>query len=93
VSIRGRTLLGVANPKAWVAIGAVFAESRVAAGAVLDATSKVALLAVMIMLINAAWLLAGASLAPMLRDARRARAVNVTLAAALVAATALAVLH
>ena len=47
----------------------------------------------MIVLINAAWLVAGASLAPFLRDPRRARAVNVVLAAALVGAAALAVLH
>jgi threonine/homoserine/homoserine lactone efflux protein len=47
---------------------------------------------VMIVLINAAWLLAGASLAPLLRDARRARIVNTALAVVLVGATALAVL-
>jgi len=92
-SLAGGTLLGVANPKAWVAIAAVFANARVADAAMVDAAAKVAVLAVMIVLINAAWLVAGASLAPMLRDPRRARAVNTALAAALVGATALAVLH
>ena len=43
----------------------------------------------MIVLINVVWLFAGASLAPLLRDPRRSRIVNVTLAVALVAATAL----
>jgi hypothetical protein len=47
----------------------------------------------MIVVILSTWLLAGTSIAPLLRDARRARVVNVVLAAAVVAATALAVLH
>jgi threonine/homoserine/homoserine lactone efflux protein len=87
------TLLGVANPKAWVAIAAVFASTHLARHAPVDAVAKVAVLTVMIVLINATWLVAGASLAPLLRDPRRGRVVNVALAAALVAATALAVLH
>jgi threonine/homoserine/homoserine lactone efflux protein len=47
----------------------------------------------MIVVIMIVWLIAGASLAPLLRDPRRARIVNITLAAALVGATALAVVH
>ena len=47
----------------------------------------------MIVLINATWLVAGASLAPFLRDPRRSRIVNVALALLLVAATALALLE
>jgi threonine/homoserine/homoserine lactone efflux protein len=92
-TLRGGTLLGVANPKAWVAIAAVFAGTRIAEGATLDAAIKVAVLAAMIVVINSAWLLAGASLAPVLRDPRRGRVVNVALAVALVATTALAVVH
>jgi threonine/homoserine/homoserine lactone efflux protein len=92
-SLAGGTLLGVANPKAWVAIAAVFASARLADGATTDAAAKVAVLSVMIVLIMAAWLIAGASFAPMLRDPRRARVVNIALAAALVGATALAVLR
>jgi threonine/homoserine/homoserine lactone efflux protein len=90
-SLAGGALLGVANPKAWVAIAAVFASARLADAAATDAVAKVAVLSVMIVLINGGWLLVGASLAPVLRDARRARVVNVALAAALVGATALAV--
>jgi threonine/homoserine/homoserine lactone efflux protein len=89
----GGALLGVANPKAWVAIAAVFLSSRLAGSATVDAVAKIAVLSTMILLINAAWLAAGASLAPWLREPRRARASNVSLAVALVAATALAVLH
>jgi threonine/homoserine/homoserine lactone efflux protein len=89
-SLAGGTLLGVANPKAWVAIAAVFASVRLATGAAEDAASKVAVLTVMIVLINATWLVAGASLTPLLRDPRRSRVVNVSLAVLLVAATAVA---
>ena len=92
-SVGGGALLGVANPKAWVAIAAVFAGARLAEHALADAAAKVAVLAVMIVLINATWLLAGASFAPVFRDPRRARVVNVALAVALVVTTALAVLH
>ena len=89
----GGALLGVANPKAWVAIAAVFAGNHLAAAATVDAVAKIAILTVMIVLINATWLLAGASFAPLLRNPRRARVINVTLAVALVGSTALAVLH
>ena len=89
----GGTLLGIANPKAWIAIAAVFASARLADGAAVDAAAKVAVLAVMIVAINTTWLAAGASLAPLLRDARRARIVNRCLAVVLVAAAALTVVR
>lgn len=92
-SLAGGTLLGVANPKAWVAIAAVFASVRLADDAATDAAAKIAVLTVMIVLICVTWLIAGASLARMLRDPHRARIINTALAAALVGATALAVLH
>jgi threonine/homoserine/homoserine lactone efflux protein len=92
-SLGGGTVLGVANPKGWVAMTAVFATARLADSAALDAAAKSAVLGVMIILIMTAWLLAGASLAPMLRDPRKARVINCTLSAALVGATALTVLH
>jgi threonine/homoserine/homoserine lactone efflux protein len=92
-TLGGGTLLGVANPKAWVAIGAVFAAARLAEGAAADALLKVAVLSVMVVVINVAWLLAGSSFAPLLREPRRARLVNLALAVALVAATAVAFAH
>jgi threonine/homoserine/homoserine lactone efflux protein len=92
-SLAGATLLAVANPKAWLAIAAVFASTRLAETATTDAAAKVAVLSVMIVLIMTAWLIAGASLAPMLRDPRRARITNTALAAALVGTTALAILR
>jgi threonine/homoserine/homoserine lactone efflux protein len=92
-SLAGGALLGVANPKAWVAIAATFASARVADPATADAVAKVALLSMVAVLIMAAWLALGAWFAPALRDPRLARAVNLALAAALVGATALAILH
>lgn len=91
-SLAGGALLGVANPKAWVAIAAVFASAHLASGAAADALATTAALAVMIVAINTVWLVAGTSLAPLLRDPRRSRIVNIVLAVALVAATAAAVL-
>ena len=92
-SLGGGILLGVANPKAWVAIAAVFASTRLASTATADAAAKVAVLSLVVVLIMAAWLLAGACFAATLHDPFRARVVNLALAAALVAATALAILH
>jgi threonine/homoserine/homoserine lactone efflux protein len=92
-SLAGGTLLGVANPKAWVAIAAVFASAHLTDRATTDAAAKTAVLVVMIILINTVWLIAAASLAPLLRDPHRARLINAALAVALVAATALALVH
>lgn len=92
-SFAGGTLLGVANPKAWVAIAAVFASAHLADAAATDATAKIGVLTVMIVMICATWLVAGKSIAPLLREPRRARLVNVALGVAVVGATALAVLH
>jgi threonine/homoserine/homoserine lactone efflux protein len=92
-SVMGGALLGIANPKAWVAISAVFASAHLADSPTTDAAAKIAVLTVMIIVICATWLFAGTSIAPVLRDPRRARLVNVALAVGLVAATALAVLR
>lgn len=85
-------VLGVVNPKAWIAIGAVFASVRLADTAVADAALKLPLLVVMIVVIHVMWLLAGKLLMPVVRDPRRGRAVNLTFAAVLVVTSALALL-
>ena len=92
-SFKGGAILGIANPKAWVAIAAVFASVHLADVPTNDAAAKIVVLTVMIIAICATWLVAGRSIAPLLRDPRRARLVNATLAVGLVGATALAVLH
>lgn len=92
-SLMGGALLGIANPKAWVAIAAVFASAHLADSPTTDAVAKIAVLTVMIILICTTWLSAGRSMAPVLRDPLRARLVNAALAVGLVASTALALLH
>jgi threonine/homoserine/homoserine lactone efflux protein len=84
----GGFVLAIANPKAYLAIAAVFAGSTiVAADHTLDAVVKSALLAGMIVIIHLSWLLAGASLSRVLHDPVMSRVVNVSLAVALVAMT------
>jgi threonine/homoserine/homoserine lactone efflux protein len=71
----------------------VFASAHLAGAATTDAGAKIAVLTAMIIVICATWLVAGKSIAPLLREPGRARVVNAALALALVGATALAVLH
>ncbi|NDH60270.1 MAG: LysE family translocator [Alphaproteobacteria bacterium] len=85
-SCAGGVLLAIANPKAYVAIAAVFAASM------LDPWTKVAVLGAMIVLIHLAWLLAGAVLARVFRDPVWSRRVNRVFAAALVVTTVYAAL-
>jgi threonine/homoserine/homoserine lactone efflux protein len=91
-SLLGGVFLGLANPKAWIAIAAVFASARLSPDAGADAALKLLLLTAVIVAIHVGWLLVGASIAPLLRSRRWSRVVNVVLAAALVVATVLAVL-
>jgi threonine/homoserine/homoserine lactone efflux protein len=92
-SLAAGVLLGVANPKAWVAIAAVFASARLADAAATDAVAKSVVLAVMIVVIMTSWLVAGRALAPLLRDPRRARRVNVVLAVVLVVSAVAAIVR
>ena len=87
-SFVGGFLLAIANPKAYIAIAAVFAGATLAPDApALDAALKLIALGAMIILIHLAWLAAGASLSRWLRDPLLSRLVNVSFAALLVAAT------
>ncbi|RWH72235.1 MAG: LysE family translocator [Mesorhizobium sp.] len=86
----GGFLLAVANPKAYVAIAAVFAGTSSAGE--LDAGLKLAVLASMIVAIHVLWLLAGAAFARFLRKPLASRIINLTFAATLVLTTALAVI-
>lgn len=91
-SLGGGFVLGVANPKAYVAIAAVFAAGRLANEPVPDAVAKLAVLAVMIVVIHLGWLVAGAAIAAALRDPVKSRVVNIVLAVALVVFSAAALL-
>ncbi len=89
----GGFLLAVANPKAYLAIAAVFAGvSLFQNQRLLDAAAKIALLTGMIVAIHMVWLLLGASLSRFLQDPRVSRIVNISLAILLIAATLVAVL-
>ena len=88
----GGVLLGIANPKAYVAIAAVFAANRLLADPVTDAAAKAAVLAVMIVVIHVAWLFAGRAFARVLRDPTTSRIANAALAAAVLLASLLALL-
>ncbi|MCV3207648.1 LysE family translocator [Mesorhizobium sp. YC-39] len=85
----GGLLLAVANPKAYVAIAAVFAATP---SYDLDTRLKLVVLAVMIVAIHVLWLLAGAAFARFLRRPRASRIINLIFAAILVLTTALAAL-
>jgi threonine/homoserine/homoserine lactone efflux protein len=89
----GGFLLAIANPKAYLAIAAVFTGTRILSdNHALDAVIKTTLLAVMIVVIHLGWLLAGSSLSHVLQDPTSSRVVNIVLAVGLVASTAIAVL-
>jgi threonine/homoserine/homoserine lactone efflux protein len=90
----GGLLLGIANPKAYLAIAAVFTGATVSArSAAADAAIRIAVLTTMIVLIHLAWLFAGSALSRILRDPRLSRLVNVAFALVLVGTTALALLR
>ncbi len=86
----GGVVLGIANPKAYVAIAAVFAANRIAVDPAADAIAKTAILAAMIVAIHVVWLLAGAAFARLLTNPVAARITNVTLAATMLVASLLA---
>ena len=88
-SFAGGALLGVANPKAWVGIAAVFSSAHLADDPVTDAVAKIVVLTAVLIVTMPTWLVAGSSIAPMLREPRRARLVYVALAVVLLGATAL----
>ena len=91
-SFAGGFLLGVANPKAYLAIAAVFAGTTLAVESrLLEATLKTAVLAIMIVVIHVVWLIAGVSLSRLLQHPVSARIVNLLFAAILIGTTIMAI--
>jgi threonine/homoserine/homoserine lactone efflux protein len=89
----GGYLLAIANPKAYAALGAVYAGNTVTiAGLLLDTVAKILTLAILILAVNTAWLLFGAAFARYLRHPTIGRATNVAFAALLVLSVAVAIL-
>jgi threonine/homoserine/homoserine lactone efflux protein len=82
-------VLAVANPKAYAGIGTLVAGSTGdRAGGPLDVVVTTAILTVLIVVLHLGWAVAGASFAAALRRPRISRAVNLVLAAVLLASTA-----
>jgi len=87
----GGYLLAVANPKAFAAIGAVYAGHSVVPGDLaLDAVVKIAALTLVIVAVNGTWLVFGALIARVLHDPRMGRIANIAFAVLLVVSVALA---
>jgi len=88
----GGFMLAVANPKAYVAIGAVFAGAASQADT-LGVSTRLLVLAAMIVAIHLVWLLAGTAFARFLRRPLASRIINLVFAATLVLTTLLAALR
>jgi threonine/homoserine/homoserine lactone efflux protein len=91
--LAGGFLLAVANPKAYLAIAAVFTGTTLAESRLADSLAKIAVLAGMIVAIHFAWLVAGSAFARLLRRPAVSRVVNLLFAAILLATAILALRH
>ncbi|HEX2553660.1 MAG TPA: LysE family transporter [Microvirga sp.] len=91
-SFAGGFGLAAANPKAWLAIAAVYSGTSLGLAPGAEAALKVAALTAMIVAIHAAWLVAGAALSRALSDPVLSRRINLAFAAILVVSTAMALL-
>jgi threonine/homoserine/homoserine lactone efflux protein len=89
----GGLALAIANPKAFAAIGAVYAGHQVVKDSLLaDSLVKVAALTLVIVVVNSAWLALGSSFSLFLTNPKTGRAANLIFAVLLVLSVALAVL-
>lgn len=86
-------LLSLVNPKGYAAMAALYSGFALVPGRLmLDVVAKMTLLVLVMVLVNVAWLLAGAALTGLFREPRINRAINVAFAVLLVASVALALL-
>jgi len=82
-------VLALANPKAFAAIGAVYAGQRLVTDSLIyDTVAKVAALAVVIVVVNTAWLAFGAVFSRLLTHPRIGRLANFSFAVMLIASVA-----
>ncbi|WEX87905.1 LysE family transporter [Sinorhizobium garamanticum] len=84
-------VLAIANPKAYAAIGAVYAGSTTDADE--GAIWKVIALSVLAIAVNTTWLWFGAAIAAILHDPKKARVANLIFAFLLLASVALPLLR
>ncbi len=81
--------LSLVNPKAYAAMAALYSGFVLAEGTVvLDAALKTAVITVILVGVNFAWLFAGAALTRLFRQPRANRAINIAFAAALLLSVA-----
>lgn len=77
----GGFFLAVANPKAFTAIGAVYASIQLfPQNVVFDNIAKIAALSLVIIIVNAIWLMVGNLLSGALKNSTTARTVNIVFA-------------
>lgn len=83
------TFLALANPKAYAAIGAVYSSrTLIQDSLVLDTGAKIIALALVIGVVNSAWLLFGSTFSRVLRGKRSGRIANLIFAGLLVLSVA-----
>jgi threonine/homoserine/homoserine lactone efflux protein len=91
-SAAGGFLLGVSNPKAYVAFVSLLAMRPIAGGGAVDATAKWAVIVAVILTVDFAWLWLGGVIGAARMSPRAERALNLAMAAALAAVVLLEVL-
>ena len=92
-SFAAGVLLSLVNPKGYAAMAALFSGFVLIRGRPeLDAALKLGVLIVIVVSVNAAWLIAGAALTRFFREPRTSRVINVAFAILLVASVGAAVL-
>jgi threonine/homoserine/homoserine lactone efflux protein len=85
--------LSLVNPKGYAAMAALFSGFVLIEGRLdLDVAAKIAVLAVIIVAVNIAWLLMGAALTRHFREPRSNRIINVAFAVLLIASVGVALL-
>lgn len=93
-STAGGFLMSLVNPKAYAAIGAVYASGSIVPDQpTLDATLKVAALVGVNVFVNTSWLAIGSAFSAVLRNPRTGRAMNITFAVLLLVSVAVSVLR
>ncbi len=90
-SLMSGFILSIANPKAFAAIGAVYSSHTIANNNIItDSLIKILALAVVIIVVNTAWLLLGSSFSRILSNEKHGRLANIMFAVTLLVSMALA---
>lgn len=86
-------VLALSNPKAFAAIGAVYSGHVLISDSFIgDSIAKIAALTIVIVIVNASWLMFGSSFSKILNDPKKGKVINVIFALMLVISVALALI-